>query len=226
MIDESRPHNPKAVELFKEYLPNWVAPVFIEGHIKSCEQDARFKIQDPYYLKDAISDSIDWEILDGSPISCYITGNHIDITTSQLVDFYGHLLDKEDIPTDVVQEDAKAHDENLHQRFNDLNVRLNDLEEKITQATIQSGHIANNTEAALYKIRDLISRTLRKDIGNDLTKMLNEIQHAKQGEYRAIRDDFAELRSDIKFSIRREVIYWVLISLFVLDALKFLYKLF
>jgi hypothetical protein len=97
--EDTRPFNPKVVEIFNEYLPKEIAPLAIEAHKKSIKYNSHFLI-DSTSLKDALYDNLSWhsqnmELGNWSELWENTNGNTITATPEQLREWFPQAYENE-----------------------------------------------------------------------------------------------------------------------------------
>jgi hypothetical protein len=90
---DTRPFNPKVVEIFNQYLPKEIAPLAIEAHKRSCEDHKAWAdgIVD-YFLGSLLAEFIDWTITvylgNFEELAIHTTENTITATEEQLREWF------------------------------------------------------------------------------------------------------------------------------------------
>ena len=89
--EDTRPFNPKAVEIFNAYLPKEIAPLAIEAHKRSYGRSDSYNVT-AHTLENALYDSLNWMISDklGNFRSLYnhTNTNTITATPEQLREWF------------------------------------------------------------------------------------------------------------------------------------------
>ena len=274
---ETRPHNAKAVELFKAHLPEWLAKICIELHIESVAE-RRGRSGDQEDLKHAILRNIAWG-KHSSMALLYnaIEGNEVKATEDELRSWFYESIPETEAYINGAKPEAEAHREAelaaasnaedsrflideersnwiqniidnpkelyrhkdaIYQIYTEMcrepyfiwNAVMRDHEDgsyspyvkeeffayghnlqtlflwsliiRLHRDTVNEMSVGYNRMMSQFEQQRNLSRnlagTLRQDIGNDITRMLNEIQHSKQHEYDTLRAEIDALRHESK----------------------------
>lgn len=89
--EDTRPFNPRVVEIFNQYLPKEIAPLAIETHKRSCERYDAYNIK-ACTLESALHDALNWgitkELGDFGSLYTETEGNTITATPEQLREWF------------------------------------------------------------------------------------------------------------------------------------------
>jgi hypothetical protein len=93
-VEDTRPFNPKVVEIFEKYLPKEIAPLAIEAHKRSCENSDGEYLRtqsEPVYLEDCLLYNLNWFSIQGCDFNIlhsHIEENTITATPEQLREWF------------------------------------------------------------------------------------------------------------------------------------------